>query len=71
MLSIEERPREVADRTMPGHWEGSLIMGRHKRTALGTLVGRTTRYTILVPLGKNKDAVNVRKPYARELAGTP
>lgn len=70
MLSIEERPVGVADRTIPGHWEGDLIMGRYKRTALGTLVERTTRYTILVPL-KAKDAESVRRAYAKELGTLP
>jgi len=70
MLSIEERPHDVADRTMPGHWEGDLILGKHQRTALGTLVERTTRYTLLVPL-KTKDATSVRKAYAKALRSLP
>jgi len=70
MLSIEERPAEVADRSIPGHWEGDLIMGKYKRSALGTLVERTTRKIILVPL-KEKDAKSVRKAYARELLSLP
>lgn len=71
MLSIEERPKEVEDRTVPGHWEGDLILGKHKRTALGTLVERVTRYTILVPIGRKKDAVSVRKAYARAFKTIP
>lgn len=70
MLSIEDRPAEVAARTVPGHWEGDLIMGKYKRSALGTLVERTTRYTMLVPL-KAKDAETVRKEYARVLRSLP
>jgi len=70
MLSIEERPAEVADRTIPGHWEGDLILGKYKRTALGTLVERTTRAIILVHL-TGKDATSVRRAYAREMKTLP
>lgn len=70
MISIEERPAEVADRTVPGHWEGDLIMGAGNRTALGTLVERATRTTLLVPL-KAKDAESVRKAFSRQLRAIP
>ena len=70
MLSIEERPKEVEDRTIPGHWEGDLIIGKNNRSALGTLVERTTRTTILVPV-KNKEAAEVAKAFAREVKKLP
>jgi IS30 family transposase len=70
LVSMEERPAEVADRTVPGHWEGDLLVGHANASALGTLVERTTRFTLLVPL-KAKDAVTVRQAFAREVRTLP
>ena len=70
MVSIEERPKEVAERTIPGHWEGDLILGTHHQSALGTLVERTTRTVLLVRLS-GQDAETVRKAFARKLRTVP
>lgn len=70
MISIEERPVEVAERIIPGHWEGDLIQGAHHQSALGTLVERTTRTVLLVRL-KSQDAQTVRKAFARKLRTVP
>ena len=46
-ISIEERPAEVADRIIPGHWEGDLLMGHNNGSALGTLVKTNHTYDLL------------------------
>ncbi|MDP2929060.1 MAG: IS30 family transposase [Candidatus Omnitrophota bacterium] len=69
-ISIEERPKEVADRIIPGHWEGDLIMGHNNASALGVLVERTTRMIFLVRLN-NKDAQTVRIAFARKFKHLP
>ncbi|OIO33543.1 IS30 family transposase, partial [Candidatus Nomurabacteria bacterium CG1_02_47_685] len=70
MLSIEERPKEVEDRIIPGHWEGDLIVGKYNKSALGTLVERTTRTTILIPI-KDRRAETVAKAFAKEVKKLP
>ena len=69
-VSIDYRPKEVDSRIVPGHWESDLIIGKDHKSAIGTIVERTTRFTILVPL-KNKSAPEVRKAFARELKKFP
>ena len=69
MVLISERPPEVEDRAVPGHWEGDLIMGSRK-TCIGTLVERTTRYVMLLKLEKNT-AEAVRTAMSRKILKLP
>lgn len=70
MISIEERPAMVESRSLAGHWEGDLIIGRRHQSAIGTIVERKTRAVILVPL-KDRDPRNIRKAFERELKTLP
>jgi IS30 family transposase len=72
MTMISQRPDEAAARTLPGHWEGDLITGTSNRSAIGTLVDRASRFTILVHLpGRRHTAEAVRDALVQAMALLP
>jgi IS30 family transposase len=70
-FKISQRPAEVADRAVPGHWEGDLVMGVAGGVAVGTLVERTTRFTILLHLPGRHDADSVAEAMIRQMSHLP
>ncbi|WP_137726609.1 IS30 family transposase, partial [Rhodococcus subtropicus] len=70
-FTISDRPAEAADRAVPGHWEGDLIVGTASKSAIGTLVERSTRYTILLHLPDGHTAEQVAGAMIDAMADLP
>ena len=70
-VMISERPPEIEDRAVPGHWEGDLIAGSRNKSAIGTLVERTTRFTILPHLPDGHDAEHVQQAIIDKMQHLP
>ena len=71
MINISQRPAEAADRAVPGHWEGDLIIGKKNQTAIGTLVERSTGYTMLLHLPDGYKPEQVREVLAAKIKTLP
>ena len=71
VFTISDRPPEAADRAVPGHWEGDLILGAGHQSAIGTLVERATRFTILLHLPADHTAESVAAAMIEAMAELP
>lgn len=71
MVMINERPAEVEDRSVPGHWEGDLIMGAGNKSAIGTLVERQNGFTMLLHLPDDHAAPTVRDAIVKKMLTLP
>jgi IS30 family transposase len=70
-VMISERPAEIEDRAIPGHWEGDLIIGKNSKSAVGTLVERSTRYVMLLHFPDGYSADKVNDAMAKAMATLP
>jgi IS30 family transposase len=71
MVMISERPAEIEDRAVPGHWEGDFILGKNAKSAIGTLVERSTRFVMLLHLPDDHTAESVRIAMEHTIATLP
>ncbi|WP_285731344.1 IS30 family transposase, partial [Kocuria sp. NBRC 114282] len=71
MVMLSQRPAEADDRAVPGHWEGDLILGQGSRSAVGTLVERSTRMTLLLHLPDGKSAEQVEAAMREAVSKLP
>jgi IS30 family transposase len=71
MVLLSDRPAEVEDRAVPGHWEGDLVIGKASASAIGTLIERHSRYVMLLNLAQGRSAEHVRTELAAKILELP
>ncbi len=71
MIMINDRPAEIEDRAVPGHWEGDLMIGTDVKSAIGTLVERRTRFVMLLHLPEGRSAAHVRAALTKRITELP